>query len=86
MSKSKIKQKLNQAVGLLRIALSEGAQRKEMLRKGGIWGFAGCRLVQEYGMVTATALLVAKLWGQQMLIGSTGVALIVFKLLCKYWL
>lgn len=65
MSKSKIKRKFNQAVGLLRIALSEGAQRKEMLRKGGIWGFAGCRSVQEYGAATAAALLVAKLWRQQ---------------------
>lgn len=61
MSKSKIKRKFNQAVGLLRIVLSEGAGRQEMLRKGGIWGLAGCRLVQEYGVATAAALVVAKL-------------------------
>lgn len=50
-------------------------------------GVARFRVVQEHGMGTAAALLVAKLWGQQkVLIGSTGVALTVFKLLCKYWL
>lgn len=38
VSESKIKRKFNQAAGLLRIAISEGAQGQEELREGGIWG------------------------------------------------
>lgn len=44
-------------------------------------------MVQDHVWGTLAASLVAKPWGhQKMLIRSTGVALTVFKLLCKYWL